>query len=72
MNAGRVVFDLGGRPVTAGTTTRGRAAMVARVTETFAVALVGEPDTGWLVEAASAGAAATPLPCRRHCGIIKP
>ncbi len=35
MNAGWVVFGLGGRSVTARTTTRGRAAMVARVTETF-------------------------------------
>ena len=29
--------------------------MVARVTETFAVALVGETNAGWLVDAESAG-----------------
>ena len=33
--------------------------MVARVTETFAVALVGEADAGWLVEASSAEDAVT-------------
>ena len=33
--------------------------MVARVTETFAVALVGETDAGWLVDASSAEEAVT-------------
>ena len=45
MSAGRLVSEAPGSPAATGTT------------DTFAVALVGEEDRGWLVDAATAGEA---------------